>query len=166
MFKKKAKTYADLYLRILQIGKERLQSGITYNELYNQLKQEDFDCGNDCIDLAVKHWFVESFFHVSNDIEIYTGINNIDQHKDCHFVLRGEHSLTLLDHQKSKNNLKIACIAVAIAFIGVVASIVQTEIALNSLKKSQESSKQNIEQPLNHESSKISPIYQIDSLKK
>ena len=162
---RKQRTYKDLYFRILQIGQSRLLTGISYNTLYKQLKDEGFDCENNCVDIAIRHCFVDSFFHITNDKE-FTGIENLNEHQDCDFVLRNTQSFMLLEHQRSRNTLWIAWIALGLTMIGIAFTATQTNLTLKQIQSSQKGVQQDIQKPHGDTETKTAPSNQISSEKK
>lgn len=48
------KTYKTLYLAMLEVGQEKVQDGVSYNEIKSLLSKERYDFENDCVELAVK----------------------------------------------------------------------------------------------------------------
>lgn len=123
MAKEKA-NYDKLYLRILEIGRSRLERGISYIELFEILENEGYNVRHNLnIDLALKHWFFEAFYHVAEKGRECTEPLHIGTHGGCIFILKGEHSLKLVEHETSVRNYKIAMGAFIIAIITLVATI-------------------------------------------
>jgi hypothetical protein len=116
--------YHHLYLKILEIGRGRLKDGLSYNELITLLKKDHYDLDNGCVELAIKHWFDESFFHLGQDSNPYSCLKDLPNHLDCSFVLKGEHSLRLIEHTTTKRNFTISIIALIIAFISLIVSFI------------------------------------------
>jgi hypothetical protein len=124
--KKITRKYDDMYLRILEIGQSKLETGLTFTELENQLISEGYDIqNNDCIELPVKKWFLESFDNFTlEDGEICETVDHVSNYKDRNCVLKGSHCLILLEHQTSKNNLFIARTAICISVIAAIFQII------------------------------------------
>jgi hypothetical protein len=112
-FKKK---YDNLYLDIIKIGRDKVGEGLSYNKLKSLLEKKGYDFGNDCIELAVKQWFINSFHHRGEDNKPITELKDLENHPDCNFILKGESSLLLITHQKSKNALMISLCAIFLSF--------------------------------------------------
>ncbi len=118
------KNYDNLYLDILTIGRETVQNGISYNELKQKLGDKGYDFSNDCIELAVKQWFFDSFHHRDEDDNPITCVHQIEEHLDCSFILKGESCLMLIDHRKAKRNLGVAWLSFAAALLSIAYSLV------------------------------------------
>ena len=166
----KPKTYDKLYLRILQIGQSKLGEGLSYNDLTDILEKDGYDFSNDCIELAVKHWFYESFFHVGGDDNPYLCFTDLENHKDCGFVLKGEHCLVLLEHNTSNRNINIAWIAIVLTFIGLGFTAYQTKLYLDELQTKQQEKQPNTQEYPNPPTYYLFPtkigLYSVDSLQK
>jgi hypothetical protein len=139
------KTYKDLYFRILQIGQSRLLTGISYNKLLEILAQEGYDTKDEIIETAIKHWFYESFFHISDEECPLDNFRQLKDHLECSFVLRGEHSLTLVDHDNSQRNILFAWIALFMSTVGIGFSILQTFYTQQQLKQGQQQTRETIQ---------------------
>lgn len=163
----KPRTYDKLYLRILNIGQSMLGEGLSYNDLLEKLKHEGYDINNDCVEISIRHWFYESFFHIGNDENPYGCIANLENHKDCGFVLKGEHCLVLMEHKTSKRNIMIAWIAIILTIIGLAVSLYQTKLTLDELQTQRKEQQQN--NPANYPQQNPAkyqlPSKKIDSLK-
>ncbi len=115
--------YDKLYLHILEIGQSKAESGMSYNELKEELTNLGYDFENDCIELAVKQWYFHSFSHFACH-EPYATCEDLDNHQDCHCILNGDACLRLLEYKTSKNELRIARIALWISVAGIFLTIV------------------------------------------
>jgi hypothetical protein len=51
-------------LRVLEIGSECLECGISFTDLKQRLKDEGFDVDNECLNRCLREWFFNSFFQV------------------------------------------------------------------------------------------------------
>ena len=56
--------YKNLYRRILEIGKTRINTGISYTDLANTLKSEGLSIDG-CSTLAIKKFFCDNFYHAT-----------------------------------------------------------------------------------------------------
>ena len=118
----KSKSYDKLYLRILNIGNEKLKTGLSYNELITQLKEEGYDIqNNDCFELAIQKWFYDSFNHISADD--YKEFKDLKEHYECRFILNGNSSLKLIEHKTSRRSLWVAIIALVISVLSIFFSV-------------------------------------------
>jgi len=114
-------------LHILKAGIKKLGSGLSYNELISELKKKGYDIDNDCIDKAIKHWFVDSFAHY-DDTENGTELIEMDtvkleNHKDCRCILKGKSCLEYLEYQNSRRTLIATVIAVCIAILALLLGV-------------------------------------------
>lgn len=100
MFNQQPK-YKKLYLDILMIGQNSVNTGLSFNDLKCKLEQKGYDFKNDCIELAVKQWFYDSFHHRGADDNEYKTIEDLDNHLDCNFILKGESCLKLISYRAS-----------------------------------------------------------------
>jgi len=112
-------SYKKLYIDILKIGVEKLDTGISYCTLKEELEAKGYNLKNNCIEIAVKQWFFDCFHHKTSTDEI-KDLNDIDEHLHCNWVLKGESCLTLTEHNTSKRNLYIAVIAIIISTISLL----------------------------------------------
>jgi len=112
----------SLYVKILRIGLTFIDTGISYNGLKSLLEREGYDFNNNCIELAVKQWFYDSFHHKGKDGKLVS-LEDLDNHLDCGFILKGDSGLLLADHDASKMNLAVARKAMIISIIALMASI-------------------------------------------
>ena len=135
MFKRK-NTYDKLYLTILEIGQEKVHSGLSYNKLKKLLTNKGYDFNNTCIELSVKQWFYDSFHHISSHGEIKTA-HDIDEHAECGFILKGESCLKLLSYKTSRYSFRNGIIALILSFTAVSYTIVHNTIKGKSEIKQQ-----------------------------
>jgi len=106
--------YKKLYLDILKIGHNSVNTGLSFNDLKCKLEHKGYDFKNDCIELAVKQWFYDSFHHRGADDNEYKTIDNLDNHLDCNFILKGESCLKLISFRASWFSMMTARYALAI----------------------------------------------------
>ena len=57
--------YKELYKTILEIGKSRINEGVSYSKLKEDLENKGFIIDN-CSEFAIKKFFCDNFFHLSN----------------------------------------------------------------------------------------------------
>lgn len=125
MEKGKNNTYDDLYLTILQIGRDSVEGGLSIIQLKKELEQRGYDMENTCIEYAVTHWFLYSFAHYDNlECEFKAHcLSDLKDHEDCGFILTGQSCLALMEYENSCRNNKYARYAIIIAAISVLISI-------------------------------------------
>ncbi|QKJ62839.1 hypothetical protein [Flavobacterium sp. M31R6] len=111
-----------IYAKILRIGQTFIDTGVSYNKVKKILETEGYDFENSCIEIAVKQWFFDSFHHKGEDSK-QVEFDDLDNHLDCNFILKGDAGLKLADHDTSKMNLSIARKAMIISIIALLASI-------------------------------------------
>ena len=122
------RNYNNLYINILKIGVSQLDQGLSYTLLKEKLEKKGYDFSNDCIELAVKQWFINCFQHYMGpeDIaemgEIKT-VDDLERHLYCNFVLEGKACLTYVEHRKSKRNLILAYVAIVIAVLSLLSQV-------------------------------------------
>ena len=115
------KSYDNLYIDILKTGRKNVKTGLSYNELKTELSEDyDFDCN--CIELAVKQWFYDSFHHKGEEGQKIT-INQLDDHLDCQFVMNGDACLKLISFETSENNISLMKKSVNWAFLAVATTL-------------------------------------------
>lgn len=121
--------YQELYLTILQIGQSKVNHGMTYNDLINELGFRGFNINNGCLKQAVKHWFYDAYFHITSKGEKCT-LDELEDHSECTFILKGESSLLLLEHDKINKTIRLAWMAILTAIaIGILSMIASWYIA-------------------------------------
>ncbi|MBK6544580.1 MAG: hypothetical protein IPG12_04830 [Saprospiraceae bacterium] len=123
------KEYKDLYKTILEIGKTKINSGISYNELCQTLSEKSFIIDG-CSSLAIRKFFCDNFYHIPQENIPEPNPKNLSTHHcTCNFVMIDDACLYLeklneLEHLKEdgKNTRRLANWAIAIgvisAFIG------------------------------------------------
>lgn len=128
MKNKDLETYDDLYLTILKIGRSKIKGGLSYIDLCEELKKIDYDLQNDCIEFAIKNWFLHSFIHYDEEYKEFkpNKLSDLDAHKECNFILSGKSCLALIEYENSIRNIRYAKRAMLIA-------VVSTAITLLSL---------------------------------
>ena len=122
------KEYKYLYKTILEIGKSRVNNGVSYSELLSTLKEMGFVIDG-CSKLAISKFFCDNFYHLpSKEKDKPTPENLATQHCGCNFVMTGEACLYLerlneLDQLKkdSKFNFNLAMSAIIIGLVGAFA---------------------------------------------
>lgn len=96
----------------MQIGRDNISGGIKYCDLYNQLKKEGYEI-NSCVNRTLREWFYTSFFHeeahcdIESGIAPYTNVKNLDDHKCCSFILKGDSCLKLLQYEEFEKTNEI-----------------------------------------------------------
>jgi hypothetical protein len=108
--------YNELYLDILKIGQESVHTGLSYNKLKCKLELKGYDFENDCIELAVKQWFYDCFHHRGQEDIKCESIDDLEQHLECNFILKGESCLKLIGYRASWYSMMTARIALLISF--------------------------------------------------
>jgi len=116
------KNYDHLYLNILKIGQDKAESGLSYDELKTELTSQGYDFENDCIELAVKQWYFDSFYHAAC-YEKYESWEDLDNHTGCHCIMKGQSCLTLLDYENSKRSNNIGWFALTISVLAVLYAV-------------------------------------------
>lgn len=129
---RKKKTYKKLYLKILKFGQIKVDKGLSYNDLKRELIQKGYDFDNDCIELAVKQWFYDSFHHIGADDNPYSNINDLNNHLDCNFILKGESCLKLLSYETSRNSWRNGLIAIGLSLTAISIAIYVNFVKSNS----------------------------------
>lgn len=117
--------YKNLYRRILEIGKTRINTGISYTDLANTLKSEGLSIDG-CSTLAIKKFFCDNFYHATaHDKPAPTPENLMKEHPTCNFVMTGDACLALEKFieveelkKSSKLNFWLAVTAIVIGAIG------------------------------------------------
>jgi ribosomal protein L20 len=122
--------YQELYLTILKIGQSRVNHGMTYSDLIQALDKEGFNIDNGCLKQAVKKWFHDAYFHITVEGKA-CNLDELDEHSDCTFILKGESSLLLLEHEKINKTITLARNAIIVALIvGAITVFVSWYIAV------------------------------------
>jgi hypothetical protein len=117
--------YKNLYRKILEIGKTRINTGISYTDLTNTLKAEGLSIDG-CSTLAIKKFFCDNFYHATaHNKPAPTPENLTTEHPTCNFVMTGDACLALekfteVEELKkaSKLNFWLAIAAIIIGAIG------------------------------------------------
>ncbi len=123
------KVYDALYLDILIIGRANVETGLSYTILRKQLEKKGYDFNNEYVDTAVKVWYYDSFHHAEashGNIEF----EDLDNHLNCNFVMKGDACLKLLSHKKSELNNKLTLYSVVLAGIALVSSVIAIIVSL------------------------------------
>lgn len=95
----------NIYKRVLEIGSECLECGISFNTLKERLKEEDFDVDNTCLNRCLREWFFSSFFHeetVCNHGN--SSIKDLNKHLGCNFILKAETCLRILSYEEAEKS--------------------------------------------------------------
>ncbi len=71
--------------------------------------------GIDCIEIAVRQWFYDSFHHEGADDNPYNEPDDLLNHADCNFVLKGEACLKLISYDNTIRSQRVAYIALIIS---------------------------------------------------
>jgi hypothetical protein len=129
-----SKNYDHLYLNILKIGQSKTETGLSYDVLKEELTKMGYDFENDCIELAVKQWFYDSFHHFACN-EKYDSWEDLDNHADCNCILKGESCLMLLDYRNSNNSNRAAWIALGLGVLAVLLTIYQSFLVPSQFAK-------------------------------
>jgi len=117
------KKYDKLYLNILRIGQSRVDTGLSYNELREELINRGYDFKNDCIELAVKQWFYDSFYHRGQEDNPYTSVVDLEKHLDCSFILKGDSCLRLIEYDKAHKSNLAGWISLILSVLAIFYSI-------------------------------------------
>lgn len=118
--------YKDLYKNILEIGKSKINNGVSYYDLCQILKTKGFEI-NGCSTLAIKKFFCDNFYHIpTEDKPEPTPKNLSQQHCKCNFVMKGEACLYLerlneLEELKRSNKIS-KLLAWSAIIIGVLSA--------------------------------------------
>ncbi|MBK9378150.1 MAG: hypothetical protein IPM86_07865 [Saprospiraceae bacterium] len=96
-----------LYLRILQLGRENLTNGLKFNSLISTLQQEGYTINN-CTNRSIREWFYNSFFHEEAHCQNgnFNNVQELDNHKNCGFVLKADTCMKLLQFEESEKSHK------------------------------------------------------------
>lgn len=110
-------------MTILRIGQDKVHEGVSFNELKAELIKRGYDFDNDCIEISVKQWFYDSFHHTGADDNPYNSVNDLENHLDCSFILKGESCLKLLSYETSRNSWRNGIVAITLSLIAVSVTI-------------------------------------------
>ena len=119
--------YKNLYRRILEIGKTRINTGISYTDLANTLKSEGLSIDG-CSTLAIKKFFCDNFYHATaHNKPAPTPENLTIEHPTCNFVMTGDACLALekfteVEELKKSSRFNF-WIAITSILLGVAAQI-------------------------------------------
>jgi hypothetical protein len=119
----KSKKYDNLYLNILEIGQHKVDTGLSYNDLKNELEKLGYDFENDCVELAVKQWFYDSFCHRTIDDNPYTEFDHLENHLDCNFIMKGDSCLRLIEHKTAKLSSRAGWFSLIVSIIAILYSV-------------------------------------------
>lgn len=125
------KNYETLYIRMLELGYDKMEEGLSFDNLINQLKSEGFDTNNTCLYRAVMTWYVTSFHHLELEGHSTTDLEHgLGKHKSCNFILKGEACLTYIEYRNmigsrdiSESSRKWSVIAVWVAACGILVTL-------------------------------------------
>lgn len=95
----------NIYKRVLEIGSECLECGISFTDLKQRLKDEDFDVDNECLNRCLREWFFNSFFHEETVCTHgNSSIKDLDKHLGCNFILKAETCLRILSYEEAEKS--------------------------------------------------------------
>jgi hypothetical protein len=100
---------------------KKVNDGLSYNILKSELEKKGYlICKNDCLEKAVKQWFIDSFFHYAKDKNDTEGkeikdINSLKEHIDCNFVLKGDACIAYLNYKNAKRSKNYCLLAIIAA---------------------------------------------------
>ncbi len=133
--------YQELYLTILQIGQSRVNHGMRYSDLLSELSKRGFNIDNGCLQQAVKQWFYDAYFHITSGGN-KCDLNEVDEHSACTFILKGESSLLLLEHDKISKTIALAKSAILVAIIvGALTIVISWYLAYHPIVNQETRSK-------------------------
>lgn len=121
--------YDNLYIEILQIGRANVEGGVSYNKIKSELEKKGYDFENDCIELAVKRWFYDSFHHIVEEHQ-NVAFKDFDQHITCNFIMTGDACLKLIALETSENNINLMKWSVGFALLAVVLAILSIAVTI------------------------------------
>jgi len=126
-----------------------LGTGLSYDLLKSELEKKGYDFSNDCIELAVKQWFIDCFHHYVEDEEessvVINSIKDLEEHLDCNFILKGNICLSYVEHRTSQNNLKLTYAALGIAVLSLVCQVFPINIETETETKTEQTVTKSIE---------------------
>ena len=135
----------NIYKRVLEIGSECLECGISFNDLKQQLKDEGFDVDNECLNRCLREWFFSSFFHEETVCNHgYSSIKDLDNHLGCNFVLKAETCLRILSYEEAeKSNKLVEQLTQQTALYQAQVELLQSQLSLaqTSIENSEKDSK-------------------------
>jgi hypothetical protein len=140
-----SKNYNDLYLTILKIGQSRVSTGLKYSDLIRELATHGYDTSNDCVVLAIKRWFLDSFFHLPDHHNPCNDLDDLNNHTTCHFILKGDSSLALIEHETMERSIRQARNAILLSILALLLSLltigevhdwVKAQFSRNNMKTS------------------------------
>ena len=95
----------NIYKKVLEIGSECIECGISFNDLKKRLKNEGFDIDNECLNRCLREWFFNSFFHEETVCDKgSSSIKELDNHLDCNFILKAETCLRILSYEEAEKS--------------------------------------------------------------
>ncbi|AMA49468.1 hypothetical protein [Flavobacterium covae] len=135
----------NIYQRVLEIGSECLECGISFNQLKERLKEEGFETENDCLDRCLREWFFNSFFHEEmvcdhGNMTIHT----LKDHYGCNFILKAETCLRILSYEEAeKSNQLVEQLTQQTALYQYQVQMLQSQLSLaqTSIENSEKDSK-------------------------
>ena len=135
----------NIYQRVLEIGSECLECGISFNQLKERLKEDGFETENDCLDRCLREWFFNSFFH--EEMVCKHGnmtIHTLKDHYDCNFILKAETCLRILSYEEAeKSNQLIEQLTQQTELYQSQVQLLQSQLSLaqTSIQNSEKDSK-------------------------
>lgn len=135
----------NIYKRVLKIGSECLECGISFNDLKQRLKDEDFDVENECLNRCLREWFFNSFFHEETICSHgNSSIKDLDKHLTCNFILKAETCLRILSYEEAdKSNQLVEQLTQQTTLYQSQVQLLQSQLYLaqTSIDNSKEDSK-------------------------
>lgn len=135
----------NIYKRVLEIGSECLECGISFNDLKQRLKDENFDVENECLNRCLREWFFNSFFHEETVCSHgNSSIKDLDKHLTCNFILKAETCLRILSYEEAeKSNELISQLTQQTSLYQSQVGLLQSQLSLaqTSIENSKEDSK-------------------------
>lgn len=138
--------YQELYLTILKIGQSKVNHGMTYRDLINELAIRGYNIDNGCLQQAVKKWFHEAYFHITVQGKT-CNFDELDEHSDCTFILKGESGLLLLEHEKINKTISLARWAIGVAIVIGIVTVIASYVVANPPKNENKDVSQKIQLP-------------------
>lgn len=135
----------NIYKRVLEIGSECLECGISFTDLKQRLKDEGFDVDNECLNRCLREWFFNSFFHEETICTHgNSSIKDLDKHLTCNFILKAETCLRILSYEEAeKSNKLVEQLTQQTELYQSQVSILQSQLSLaqSSIENSKKDSK-------------------------
>ncbi len=120
----------NIYIKTLELGFERGENGITFNECLEELKNQNFELSNE-FKARFRFWFYFNFLNENSQANAHRNIGyppDLDSKKS---FLSGEATIQYLDYIKlqesrknAKNSSTTAIVAIIIATISIILQII------------------------------------------